>query len=137
MNQNHHTRRIARTMVVAVAGVTVGLATTYAVASGSGPDHDRVPSEQTGIAAWATDRQLSGLSPASLLAEEVAPHPAAHLRALAGYAREHRLSGLSPASLTAQDPAPHPAAHMLALADYAREHGLSGLSPASLGPVDD
>ena len=100
MNQNHHSRRITRTIVVAVAGVTVGLATTYAVASGSGPDPDRVPSEQRAIAAWANERQLSGLSPASLAsANQLPPHPAAQLQVLADYAREHRLSGLSPASL--------------------------------------
>lgn len=100
MNQNQHSRRITRTIVVAVAGVTVGLATTYAVASGSGPDDDRVPSEQKVIAAWATERQLSGLSPASLASANRLPaHPAAHMQALADYAREHGLSGLSPASL--------------------------------------
>jgi hypothetical protein len=99
MHQHHHSNRITRTIVVAVAGVAVGLATTYAVASGSEPRPERAPSQQTPVAAWATERQLSGLSPASLTAQDAAPHPAAQVRALADYARDHGLSGLSPASL--------------------------------------
>ena len=139
MNHERHTRRITRLLVVAGAGVTLGLATTYAVAAGSGSDHVRAPSEQTEIAAWATERHLSGLSPASLApANGSAAHPAAHMKALADYARQHRLTGLSPASLApANGSAAHPAAHMQALADYARQHRLTGLSPASLRPIDD
>jgi hypothetical protein len=69
VDQINQPNRITRTIAIAVAGVTVGLATTYAV-SGSGPDSEvgvtRRPTDQTAISDWATDRNMSGLSPASL-----------------------------------------------------------------------
>ena len=102
---NNHSVRISRTVAVAVAGMTVGLAASIAVASGDGTDPNSYHANQrAAIAQWAAEHQLSGLSPASLTpiraAEDTSgPRLAAELRAIANYAREHQLSGLSPASL--------------------------------------
>jgi hypothetical protein len=106
---NNHAVKISRTVAVAVAGVTVGLAATIAVASGNGTDTS--PSsyhaaQRAAIAQWAAEHQLSGLSPASLTPTQPAedtwgPRFADEMRAIADYAREHQLSGLSPASLQA------------------------------------
>ena len=102
---NRITTRISRIVAVAAAGVTVGLATTIAVASGgdSGPNPDSFhPAERAAVADWAADHHLSGLSPASLTPSSSStwtPRLAAEMEAIADYAREHGLSGLSPASL--------------------------------------
>ena len=104
---NHPATRISRTVAVAVAGVAVGLATTFAVANGNGTDKSPSsynPAERAAIAEWANQHNMSGLSPASLTASESAeytqtPGLAAEMKAIADYAREHQLSGLSPASL--------------------------------------
>ncbi len=101
------TNRITRIVAVAVAGVAVGLATTFAVANGGGSDHNPAtyhPAERAAIAEWATEHHLSGLSPESLTASDTAADPgmqriAAEMAAIADYARAHHLSGLSPASL--------------------------------------
>jgi hypothetical protein len=109
MNQ-HHTR-IRRTVAVAVAGVSVGLAATIAVAAGTGPDTRPAsyhPAERAAIADWARTENLSGLSPASLQPQS-------------------RQYGWTPRL----------AAEMAAIADFAREQGLSGLSPASMQPTDE
>jgi hypothetical protein len=104
---NNRAVRISRTVAVAVAGVTVGLAATIAVASDDGTD--RSPSsyhaaQRAAIAQWAIEDHLSGLSPASLTPTRSVEHTwgprlAADMQAIADYARQHQLSGLSPASL--------------------------------------
>jgi hypothetical protein len=97
--------RISRIVAVAAAGVTVGLATTIAVASDGRSDQapdSYHPAEQAAIEKWAVENQLSGLSPASLrpnTSSTWTPRLAAEMEAIADYAREHNLSGLSPASL--------------------------------------
>ncbi len=103
---NHPTIRPTRALGVAVAGMAVGLAATFAVANGaeteSSPDSYQ-PAERAAVAEWATAQHLSGLSPASLSPRRSSEDPwttrAAELEAIADYAREHGLSGLSPASL--------------------------------------
>jgi hypothetical protein len=109
---NHTTTRISRIVAVAAAGVAVGLATTFAAASGS--SSVRAPSshhqtQRSAIAEWAVEHHMSGLSPASL----------------------------TPSLVSQSDWTPRLAAEMGAIAEYAREHDLSGLSPASLQPIDD
>lgn len=109
---NHTTKRISRTVVVAVAGAAVGVTATFAVASGSGSDDDPSryhPAERAAIARWADEHHMSGLSPASLTSSAVSEY---------GWT-------------------PHLAVEMQAIADYAREHGLTGLSPVSLRPIGD
>lgn len=100
---NHRTTRITRIVVVAVAGVTAGLAATIAVAE-SGSDRNPgsyQPAERAAVAEWAAAHRLSGLSPASLASSDDSwtPRLAAEMEAIADYARQHQLSGLSPASM--------------------------------------
>lgn len=109
---NHTTTRISRTVAVAIAGVTVGLATTFAAANGSSSVNapsSYHPAQRSAIAEWAVEHNMSGLSPASLTSSAVSQY---------GWT-------------------PRLAAEMSAIAEYAREHGLSGLSPASLQPIGD
>jgi hypothetical protein len=103
---NHTATRISRTVTVAVAGVAVGLATTFAAANGSSSvraPSSYHPAQRSAIAEWAIEHHMSGLSPASLTSSAVSqywtPRLAAEMSAIAAYAREHGLSGLSPASL--------------------------------------
>lgn len=66
---NHSTHRIARAVAVTVVGATFGVATTFAVASGSSSDQDPSsfhPEQRAEIAQWASEHQMTGLSPASL-----------------------------------------------------------------------
>lgn len=106
---NHTANRISRTVAVAIAGAAVGLATTFAVASGSDQDPGSHHQQQrAAIARWADENHMSGLSPASLTSSAVSqygwtPQMAEETRAITEYAREHDLSGLSPASLQPGD----------------------------------
>lgn len=107
---NRPTSRLARGTAVAVAGVAMGLAAT-SIAVGSDDVERHTPSqvEQRHVADWATEHQLSGLSPASVQA----PTSSA-----AGTASsDHEI--------------------VQELAEFARDHGLTGLSPASLHPIND
>lgn len=106
--------QISRTVAVAAAGATIGLATTIAVGSDGNSDRNPGsyhPAERAAVADWAADHHMTGLSPASLTSTgsaeyEWTPRLAAEMKAIADYARDHQLSGLSPASLQPVEPPP-------------------------------
>lgn len=103
---NRPTTHIIQGIAVAVTGVTVGLtATSIAVGTGGDVERHTPPQvQQDPVADWATDHQLSGLSPASVgagasLTASTASSDLEVVRELAEFARDHGLTGLSPASL--------------------------------------
>lgn len=102
----HPTIRLPQIVAVGVAGIAVGLVTTYTVAGGGADESPRSsrPVAQTHVADWAREHQRSGLSPASIGASTRARSSASidladALSEISGLAREHRMRGLSPASL--------------------------------------
>jgi hypothetical protein len=101
-----HTRshRIGRAAAVVVVGSMFGVASTIAIVSAERPARptpQQQAAESAALAEWARTQHLTGLSPASLTAQdnEAEARLAADLAAIAEFAVAEGLSGLSPASL--------------------------------------
>lgn len=87
-------RRISRLIVGGGAAVVLAMAVNASVASSAAPSSGHV--DLSGVAAWAVDNNVSGLSPASV---HTTYGPVSDTSALTEWAIENGMTGLSPASL--------------------------------------
>jgi hypothetical protein len=94
------TRRVV--VLVAAAGIAVGLSSSAALVAATDEPADPVQRDRVQIAEWAKAEHLSGLSPASMSSTSAAQIQA-ELEAIAEWARANGLTGLSPASLASVD----------------------------------